>query len=164
MIVDLVRNDLGRIAVTSTVTVPGCCGFVPARGVASGVDGDTGCPAAVSTRRCSAACFPPASVTELETAGPAASLQWEPDRRGIYYLRYRGFGIAGRGAELNVAIRTVEFDAPAARSSVSGVGGTRTPRWAECPGSAAIVRGGPARSGLQGKRHRRSIRWAAIGS
>ena len=81
MIVDLVRNDLGRVAVTGSVTVPELLAVRPAPGrVASGVDG-------VGARRRRAcrcptlldATFPPASVTGTPKRRARELLsQWEP--------------------------------------------------------------------------------------
>ena len=88
-----------------------------------------------------AATFPPASVTGTPKRRARELLTgWEPHRRGIYCGTV---GIASplAGTELNVAIRTVEFDA--AGRAVLGVGGGITAdsdpdaEWDECLHKAA---------------------------
>ena len=87
------------------------------------------------------ATFPPASVT-VTPKGRARQLllDWEPQRRGIYCGTV-GLASPSAGTELNVAIRTVEFDAHGA--AVLGVGGGITAdsdplaEWQECLHKAA---------------------------
>ena len=87
------------------------------------------------------ATFPPASVTGTPK-GRARELltQWEPERRGIYCGTI-GLASPIAGTELNVAIRTAEFDA--AGNAVLGVGGGITAdsdpdaEWQECLHKAA---------------------------
>ena len=103
------------------------------------------------------ATFPPASVTGTPKAAPANCSQWEPRRRGIYCGTV-GLASPIAGTELNVAIRTVEFDAGGA--AVLGVGGGITAdsdpdaEWQEClhkaapivqPGSQLRARAAPRR-------------------
>jgi para-aminobenzoate synthetase component 1 len=91
------------------------------------------------------ATFPPASVTGTpkERAQQLIS-QWEPRRRGIYCGTV-GFASPIAGTELNVAIRTVEFDAGG--GAVLGVGGGITAdshpdrEWDECLHKAAPIIG-----------------------
>jgi para-aminobenzoate synthetase component 1 len=72
--------------------------------------------------------------------------QWEHNRRGIYCGTV-GLASPIAGCELNVAIRTVEFDA--AGNAVLGVGGGITAdsdpdaEWEECLHKAAPVVGLP---------------------
>ena len=88
-----------------------------------------------------AATFPPASVTGTPK-GRARELlrQWEPSPRGIYCGTI-GLASPIAGTELNVAIRTAEFDA--AGNVVLGVGGGITAdsdpdaEWQECLHKAA---------------------------
>jgi para-aminobenzoate synthetase component 1 len=146
MIVDLVRNDLGRVAVTGSVTVPELLAVRPAPGVwhlvstvSALVDGDVSMAVVLD------ATFPPASVTGTPK-GRARQLlqQWEPRRRGVYCGTV-GLASPLAGTELNVAIRTVEFDP--AGDAVLGVGGGITAdsdpdgEWRECLDKAATIVG-----------------------
>ena len=142
MIVDLVRNDLGRVAVTGTVGVPELLAVRPAPGVwhlVSTVSARV--PAELPITALLDAAFPPASVTGTPK-GRARQLlsQWEPRRRGVFCGTV-GLASPTAGCELNVAIRTVEFDA--GRTAVLGVGGGITAdsdpdsEWQECLHKAA---------------------------
>ena len=146
MIVDLVRNDLGRVARAGSVTVPELLAVRPAPGVwhlVSTVSAQV--PAGLANRELLVAAFPPASVTGApkDRARQLLSL-WEPHRRGVY-CGTLGLASPVAGCELNVAIRTVEFD-PAGRA-VLGVGGGITAdsdpeaEWQECLHKAAPVVG-----------------------
>ena len=142
MIVDLVRNDLGRVALTGTVTVPELLEVRPAPGVwhlVSTVSArvDVGVPMAAVLD----AAFPPASVTGTPKVRARQLLRgWEPHRRGVYCGTV-GLASPVAGCELNVAIRTVEFDATG--NAVLGVGGGITAdsdpdsEWDECLDKAA---------------------------
>jgi para-aminobenzoate synthetase component I len=146
MIVDLVRNDLSRVAVTGSVTVPELLAVRPAPGVwhlVSTVSArvDVTVPMAAVLD----ATFPPASVTGTPKARARQLLSsWEPVRRGIYCGTV-GLASPAAGCELNVAIRTVEFGADG--SAVLGVGGGITAdsdpdrEWDECLHKAAPVIG-----------------------
>jgi para-aminobenzoate synthetase component 1 len=144
MIVDLVRNDLGRVATTGTVTVPELLAVRPAPGVwhlVSTVSAQV--PAGLPTPELLQAVFPPASVTGTPKLRARQLLSgWERHRRGIYCGTV-GLASPVAGCELNVAIRTVEFDA--AGSAVLGVGGGITAdsdpdvEWDECRHKAAPV-------------------------
>ncbi|MCV7255428.1 aminodeoxychorismate synthase component I [Mycobacterium hackensackense] len=156
MIVDLVRNDLGRLAVTGSVTVPELLRVRPAPGVWHLVSTVTArIPVEVSTPAVLEASFPPASVTGTPK-GRARELllQWEPDRRGIYCGTV-GLASPSAGAELNVAIRTVEFDPHG--SAVLGVGGGITAdsdpdaEWEECLHKAAAIVGLTDRANYAGR-------------
>ena len=142
MIVDLVRNDLGRVAVTGSVTVPELLAVRPAPGVwhlvstvYARVDVDVPMAAVLD------AMFPPASVTGTPKLRARQLLTgWEPYRRGVYCGTV-GLASPVAGCELNVAIRTVEFDARG--NAVLGVGGGITAdsdpdrEWDECLDKAA---------------------------
>lgn len=152
MIVDLVRNDLSRVAVTGTVTVPELLAVRPAPGVWHLVSTVT---AHVDTRRPMAdildAAFPPASVTGTPKARARKLLsRWEPRRRGVYCGTI-GLASPVAGTELNVAIRTVEFDARG--TAVLGVGGGITAdsdpdaEWEECLHKALPIVGAMRTSG-----------------
>src|SRR5262249_10565405 len=122
MIVDLVRNDLGRVALTGTVTVPDRVGVRRAPGVwhlVSTVWARVG--VGVPMGSVLDATFPPASVTGTPKRRARQLLTgWEPHRRGVYCGTV-GLASPVAGCELNVAIRTVEFDAVG--NAVLGVGG-----------------------------------------
>ncbi len=144
MIVDLVRNDLGRVARTGSVTVPELLAVRPAPGVwhlVSTVSARV--PQEVPTGELLAAAFPPASVTGTpKTRARQLLSQWEPRRRGVYCGTV-GMASPVAGCELNVAIRTVEFDATS--RAVLGVGGGITAdsdpdaEWQECLDKAAAI-------------------------
>jgi len=142
MIVDLVRNDLGRVAVTGSVSVPELLVVRPAPGVwhlvstvTARVDVDVPMAAVLD------ATFPPASVTGTPKLRARQLLRgWEPNRRGIYCGTV-GLASPIAGCELNVAIRTIEFDGRG--NAVLGVGGGITAdsdpdrEWDECLHKAA---------------------------
>jgi para-aminobenzoate synthetase component I len=142
MIVDLVRNDLSRVAVTGSVRVPELLAVRPAPGVWHLVSTvaarvDPGMP----MQEVLDATFPPASVTGTPKHRARELLsQWEPTRRGVYCGTV-GLASPVAGTELNVAIRTVEFDS--AGNAVLGVGGGITAdsdpdaEWDECLHKAA---------------------------
>ena len=144
MIVDLVRNDLGRVAAVGSVTVPELLTVVGAPGVWH----------LVSTVRAELsdhigndalleATFPPASVTGTPKIRAAELIaQWEPLSRGVYC---GAIGIAGpeHALDLSVAIRTVEIDADGQMRL--GVGGGITidsdvdREWQECLDKAVAI-------------------------
>ncbi|WNG91957.1 aminodeoxychorismate synthase component I [Mycobacterium sp. ITM-2016-00318] len=142
MIVDLVRNDLSRVAVTGSVTVPELLAVRPAPGVwhlVSTVSARV--PIDMPMAQLLDAAFPPASVTGTPKARARRLLAgWESHRRGVYCGTV-GFASPIAGCELNVAIRTVEFGADG--SAVLGVGGGITAdsdpdrEWDECLHKAA---------------------------
>ena len=146
MIVDLVRNDLSRVAVTGTVTVPELLAVRPAPGVwhlVSTVTARIGVD--VPMAAVLDATFPPASVTGTPKTRARQLLSiWEPNRRGVYCGTV-GLASPVGGTELNVAIRTVEFDN--AGGAVLGVGGGITAdsdpdaEWEECLHKAAPIVG-----------------------
>ncbi|HET9565679.1 MAG TPA: aminodeoxychorismate synthase component I [Mycobacterium sp.] len=146
MIVDLVRNDLSRVAMTGTVTVPELLAVRPAPGVwhlVSTVSARV--PVDVPMAALLDAAFPPASVTGTPKTRARQLLSgWELRRRGVYCGTV-GLASPIAGCELNVAIRTVEFGADA--SAVLGVGGGITAdsdpdrEWDECLDKAAPIIG-----------------------
>ncbi|CAN5602082.1 aminodeoxychorismate synthase component I [soil metagenome] len=144
MIVDLVRNDLGRVAVTGSVGVPELLAVRPAPGVWHLVSTVSALlPAEVTMHDLLAAAFPPASVTGTPK-GRARELlsKWEPHRRGVYCGTV-GLASPLAGTELNVAIRTVEFDSLG--GALLGVGGGITAdsdpdaEWQECLDKASAT-------------------------
>jgi para-aminobenzoate synthetase component 1 len=148
MIVDLVRNDLGRVAITGTVTVPELLVVRRAPGVwhlVSTVSAEV--PVELPTSALLDAVFPPASVTGTPKIRARQLIsQWEQHRRGIYCGTV-GLASPIAGCELNVAIRTVEFDTVG--NAVLGVGGGITAdsdpdaEWEECLHKAAPIVGFP---------------------
>src|SRR5699024_690465 len=122
MIVDLVRNDLGRVAATGSVRARRLLEVLPAPGVRHRV------ATAEAPRRPGvpdpdllAAAFPPASVTGTPNERARTLLDgWEPAARGVYCGTV-GMVSPLAGLQLNVAIRTVEFGpGGAARLGVGG--------------------------------------------
>jgi len=146
MIVDLVRNDLGRVAVTGTVTVPELLVVRRAPGVwhlVSTVSARV--PIELPTAALLDAAFPPASVTGTPKLRARQLIsQWEQRCRGVYCGTV-GLASPVAGCELNVAIRTVEFDTTG--NAVLGVGGGITAdsdpdaEWEECLHKAAPIVG-----------------------
>ncbi|MGV9710767.1 aminodeoxychorismate synthase component I [Gordonia sp. NPDC003424] len=146
MIVDLVRNDLGRVAVTGTVRVPELLSVVRAPGVwhlVSRVEAIL--DPAVGTNELLRATFPPASVTGTPKIRAAELLaDWEQAPRGVYCGAI-GMAGPGHGLDLNVAIRTVTL-APDGTATL-GVGGGITidsdpsREWQECLDKAASIVG-----------------------
>ncbi|BBZ12399.1 aminodeoxychorismate synthase component I [Mycobacterium branderi] len=144
MIVDMVRNDVGRVAVTGTVDVPELLVVRPAPGVWHLVSTVSAVvPAELPTAALLDAAFPPASVTGTPKLRARQLIsQWERFRRGIYCGTV-GLASPVAGCELNVAIRTVEFDT--AGNAVLGAGGGITAdsdvdaEWDECLHKAAPI-------------------------
>ena len=151
MIVDLVRNDLGRVAVTGSVTVPELLVVRPAPGVWHLVSTVSALmPVELPTSALLDAAFPPASVTGTPKLRARQLIsQWEQFRRGVYCGTV-GLASPVAGCELNVAIRTVEFDS--AGNAVLGSGGGITAdsdadaEWDECLHKAAPIIGAGAAS------------------
>jgi len=160
MIVDLVRNDLGRVAVTGSVSVPELLAVRPAPGVWHLVSTVLArVPAEVANSALLDAAFPPASVTGTPKIRARQLLSgWEPRRRGVYCGTV-GLASPVAGCELNVAIRTVEFDAR--NRAVLGVGGGITAdsdalaEWQECLDKAAPI-AGPIAGPIPGQPRARS--------
>lgn len=146
MIVDLVRNDLGHVAVTGSVTVAELLAVHPAPGVWHLVSTVTAeVPTDLPMTMLLDAAFPPASVTGTPKARARQRIsEWEPNRRGVYCGTI-GMASPVAGCELNVAIRTVEFDPHG--NAVLGVGGgitadsEPTAEWQECLDKAATIVG-----------------------
>ncbi|GAA4396105.1 aminodeoxychorismate synthase component I [Tsukamurella soli] len=122
MIVDLVRNDLGRVARIGTVRAPGLLRVEAAPGVWHLVSHVTAeLRPGVTRDQLLAATFPPASVTGTpKIAARERITQWERHTRGSYTGAV-GIDHPVTGLDLNVAIRTVEW-APGGTMRL-GVGG-----------------------------------------
>jgi para-aminobenzoate synthetase/4-amino-4-deoxychorismate lyase len=145
MIVDLVRNDLARVAVTGTVSVPSLLQVKPHCGVwhlvsrvAARLRDD------VTDLALLDATFPPGSVTgapKLAARRIIGDLEHSP--RGVYTGAV-GYVSPTAGLELNVAIRTLEIrDEVDQRRVALGVGAgitagsTPIREWWECLDKAA---------------------------
>lgn len=144
MIVDLARNDLGRVAETGTVTVSDLLSLRPAPGVHHLVSTITG-RTTVGNDRLLSATFPPASVTGTPKHRARELINhWEPRSRGLHCGTY-GFATPD-SLELAVAIRTIEVR-PDSQCEL-GVGGGITidsdpdAEWDECVHKAAFTWGG----------------------
>jgi para-aminobenzoate synthetase component 1 len=113
MIVDLVRNDLGRVCEFGTVTVPGLCEVEPHPGLhhlVSTVRGrlraDVGWPELID------ATFPPGSVTGAPKLAALDVIgKLEPAPRGPYCGAVGWVDADARCGDLNVAIRTFWLEA-----------------------------------------------------
>ncbi|MEV0053319.1 aminodeoxychorismate synthase component I [Saccharopolyspora shandongensis] len=110
MIVDMARNDLGRVAEVGRVTVPRLLDVQPHPGVWHLVsDVRAEIPAELPNSALLSATFPPASVTGAPKARALeliAELESQP--RDVYCGAV-GMVSPVAGMELNVAIRTLEF-------------------------------------------------------
>ncbi|ASU77572.1 aminodeoxychorismate synthase, component I [Actinopolyspora erythraea] len=141
MIVDMARNDLGRVARTGTVTTPKLLRVEPHPGVwhlVSEVRAEL--PPDVGDAELLRATFPPASVTGAPKVRALEIIsELESDPREVYCGAV-GMSSPVRGTELNVAIRTLEY---AAGEVAFGVGGGITAdsdaeaEWQECLTKAA---------------------------
>lgn len=122
MIVDLARNDLGRVCEYGSVAVPGLCEVEAHPGLHHLVSTVRGAlRPSTTTAELLAATFPPASVTGAPKPRVLQAIEdLEPVGRGVYCGAV-GWIDADRGAlDLNVAIRT--FTVAAGRTTF-GVGG-----------------------------------------
>lgn len=144
MIVDLVRNDLGRVADVGSVTVTDLLDVRPAPGVHHLVS-TVAARTRASNDELVGATFPPASVTGTPKQRARELIGgWESRSRGVHCGTY-GFAM-GSDLELAVAIRTLEV-APDGRVEL-GVGGGITidsdpqAEWEECLHKAAFTWGG----------------------
>ena len=146
MIVDLVRNDLGRVAIPGSVTATELLAIRPAPAVWHLVSTVTArLRPGVGDAALLAATFPPASVTGTPKHRARQLITgWESSSRGIYCGAV-GMVSPLAGLQLNVAIRTVEFDNGG--GAVLGIGGGITSdsdpdaEWQECLDKASSIVG-----------------------
>jgi len=143
MIVDMVRNDFGRIAEKGTVVVPARYDVEKYDSVwqmTSTVRARTAAPLSQIFK----ALFPPASITgapKVRTTQIIAELEKDPRR---IYTGSIGFLSPGRKAQFNVAIRTILVD-KVCREAEYGVGGgivwdsVDTAEYDECAVKSKIV-------------------------
>lgn len=122
MIVDLARNDLGRVCEFGSVAVPGLMEVEAHPGLHHLVSTVTGTLRAdVGLRELVAATFPPASVTGAPKPRVLQAIEaLEPVRRGVYCGAFGWIDADRARADLAVAIRTFTL---AGGSSYLGVGG-----------------------------------------
>lgn len=145
MIVDLVRNDLSRVAATGTVRTPQLLRVEPAPGVWHLVSTVTAQQRPGTTRTdLLDATFPPASVTGTpKLAARGRITAWERHTRGSYCGAI-GIDHPLTGLDLNVAIRTVEARDGALRLGVGGgitIDSEPDAEWRECLDKAATIVG-----------------------
>ncbi|MFE4372933.1 chorismate-binding protein [Streptomyces sp. NPDC056835] len=135
MIVDLVRNDLGRVCATGSVTVPALCAVEPHPGlvhlvstVRGELDGNAGWP------RLLPATFPPGSVSGAPKSSALRIIEeLETAPRGPYCGGI-GWVDADRGtAALAVGIRTFWIDRDAAPGPVLRFGAGAGITWGSDP-------------------------------
>jgi para-aminobenzoate synthetase component 1 len=110
MIVDLVRNDLGRVCATGTVTVPGLLQVEQHPGLVHLVSTVEGTLASgVRWPQLLEATFPPGSVSGAPKSSALRVIDdLEPVPRGVYCGALGWVDADARRAELAVAIRTFE--------------------------------------------------------
>jgi para-aminobenzoate synthetase component 1 len=108
MIVDLVRNDLGRVCEWGSVTVPALCAVEEHPGLVHLVSTVTGrLRAGVGWAELIAATFPPGSVTGAPKLAALDVIErLEPVDRGVYCGAVGWVDADRRRGDLNVAIRT----------------------------------------------------------
>ncbi len=140
MIVDMARNDLGRVCETGSVTVPRLLEVQPHPGVWHLVSTVAGRLGDVDDAALLAATFPPASVTgapKLRALEVITALETAPRE---VYCGAVGLASPVAGTELSVAIRSYEFHGG---DVWFGVGGGITAdsdpdaEWTECETKAA---------------------------
>ena len=121
MIVDMVRNDLGRVAQVGSVRVPRL--FATERyPTLWQMTSDVRCRTRASTAELLGAIFPPASVTGAPKARTMAIIAALEDSPRRVYTGCAGLILPGRRAQLNVAIRTALVE-PGSGLAEYGVGG-----------------------------------------
>ena len=152
MIVDMMRNDFGRIAKIGTVSVPtihAIESYPTVHQMTSTVTATTG----ANVTEIFDACFPAASITgapKVRTTELIAEL--EPEPRGVY-CGAAGVMSPDGPAEFNVAIRTAWVDR-LARTATYGVGGgiiwdsDPTAEWEETQVKARVLQSAPGQFDL----------------
>lgn len=143
MIVDMVRNDLGRIAETGSVRVDDLYTVTRYETVWQ-MTSTVSCRTRASVPEIFAALFPCASVTGAPKVRTMQIIrELEPEPRGVYTGAV-GYLAPGRRAQFNVAIRTAHIDRSGGVATY-GVGGgvvwdsTPAGEWRECATKALIL-------------------------
>ncbi len=136
MIVDLVRNDLGRLAVPGSVRVPGLLEIEPHPGVWHLVSRVAATiPSSVDTAELLRVTFPPGSVTGCPKLAALDTIdRLEAGSRGVYTGAV-GYLSGPAQAEWNVAIRTLEIGTDRFELGVGGgitADSEPASEWAEC--------------------------------
>jgi para-aminobenzoate synthetase component 1 len=136
MIVDLVRNDLGRVCRTGSVTVPDLLSVEPHPGLVHLVSSVAGeLRDGVGWAQLLGATFPPGSVTGApKIAALEIIRELEPGSRGPYCGAFGWVDADRQRAELAVAIRTFWLEGSASAVDLAfGTGAGIT--WASDPGA-----------------------------
>ena len=147
MIVDMVRNDLGRVARPGSVRTRRLCElekYPTVWQLTSAVAAESDAP----TADIFSALFPPASITgapKPRTMEIIAGLEASPRQ---VYTGAIGFLAPGRRAQFSVAIRTLLVDTRTAQAEYGTGGGivwdsAGAAEWAECAAKAAILAAPP---------------------
>ena len=122
MIVDMIRNDLGRVAEVGTVKVPALF-EVERHPTLWQMTSTVTANCLKSVSEIMAALFPCASITGAPKVRTSQIItELEPDRRGIY-TGCIGFIAPNRSAQFNVAIRTAVVDRQSGQAEYGSGGG-----------------------------------------